>query len=85
MNLAHTALGYEYFRCRAGDDDSTVYVHQLVAILDGEEPAAVFAPHHDVHHRNHVPWDNRPGNVELDDSRDHRVSHLDGREPEATV
>lgn len=76
MNLAHTGLGYEYFRCRARGDDSTVYVHQLVAILAGEDPAEVFDENVDVHHRNTVPWDNRPENVELRDAREHRCDHI---------
>lgn len=77
MNLAHTSLGYEYFRCRRGDDDSTVYVHQLVALLDDVDPSIVFAPDHDVHHVNHVPWDNRPSNLELRDAIEHRTEHLE--------
>jgi hypothetical protein len=78
--LAHTSLGYEYARCRAGGDDSTVYVHQLVAILAGADPREVFDPDVDVHHRNSVPWDNRPENVELRGSREHRTGHLQGVE-----
>lgn len=78
MNLQHTGLGYEYFRCRAGSDDSTVYVHQLLAIAAGADPVRVFDPDHDVHHESTIPWDNRPGNLTVEDARDHRVSHLEG-------
>lgn len=79
MNIHHTGLGYEYVRDRAGGDDVTVYLHQLVALLhDDITPSQVFAPDHDVHHRNCIPWDNRPDNVELRESREHRLSHLAG-------
>ncbi|WP_336359067.1 hypothetical protein [Haloarcula sp. CGMCC 1.6347] len=79
MNLTHTGLGYEYFRDRAGGEDVTVYVHQLVALLhDDISPAQVFAPDHDVHHVNHIPWHNTPDNVELREAREHRVGHLTG-------
>lgn len=81
----HRILGYEYARCRAGEDDATVYVHQLVAIREGIlSPSQAFsggAWH--VHHRNGIPWDNRPENLEAarpdhHDGRDHRVA-ADGR------
>ena len=78
MNICYTGLGYEYVRCRAGETDDTVYIHQLVALLD-EDPADVFAPETDVHHQNHIPWDNRSDNLQLEDSRQHRVGHLEGR------
>jgi hypothetical protein len=78
MKIAQTSLGYEYFRCRAGGDDSTVYVHQLAAILGGADPRDVFDPDVDVHHETKVPWDNRPDALELRDAREHRESHLQG-------
>jgi len=77
----HTGLGYEYVRCRCHGDDSTVYVHQLVAILAGESPDDVFSEGYDVHHANHIPWDNRPENVVLEESEQHRIGHLEGRCP----
>lgn len=76
-----TGLGYKYLRDRAGDADETVYVHQLVVIAAGADPATVFAPGIDVHHRNHIPWDNPPANLELEESKVHRRGHLDGRDP----
>lgn len=81
VSLQMTGLGYEYVRDRAGGDDETVYVHQLVAITAGADPSRVFSPEVDVHHANHIPWDNRPGNLELKESGPHRRSHLHGRNP----
>jgi hypothetical protein len=77
-----TGLGYEYVRDRAGGDDETVYVHQLVAITAGVDPRRVFSTRFDVHHSNQIPWDNRPGNLELEERGAHRRSHLAGRDPE---
>ncbi len=76
-----TGLGYEYVRCRCHGDDSTIYLHQLAIIADGADPYRVFSDRVDVHHRNHIPWDNRASNLELEDSVEHRVAHLDQREP----
>jgi hypothetical protein len=81
LSIQHTGLGYEYLRCRAAGSDDTVYVHQLLAIADGADPSEVFRPHFDVHHRNHVPWDNRPENLRLEPAEEHRRSHLGGRGP----
>ncbi|MBV0903932.1 hypothetical protein [Haloarcula salina] len=78
-SIQHTGLGYEYIRDRAGGDDVTVYVHQLVALLrDDVDPSQVFAPDHEVHHVDHIPWHNTPQNLELRESREHRVGHLSG-------
>lgn len=55
-SLAQTSLGYHYLRCRAGEDDSTVYVHALCAIADGGDPAEVFSDQVDVHHRPLSEW-----------------------------
>lgn len=81
ISLAQTGLGYEYLRDRAAGEDETVYVHQLVLVAAGADPSEVFAPGVDVHHRNHIPWDNRPSNLALEDHREHRRAHLEGRQP----
>jgi hypothetical protein len=79
MNIHSTGHGYEYFRDRAHGDDNTLYLHQLNALLNDDiSPSQVFAPDHDVHHVNHIPWDNRPDNLELIESKSHRVGHLSG-------
>ena len=74
MNPHVTLEGYIYYRCRAAGSDDTVYEHQLVAIAEGADPREVFNGHH-VHHRNGVPWDNRPSNLEVRDPRDHGLKH----------
>lgn len=37
-SVQQPGLGYEYVRCRVGDDDSTVSIHQLIACLELEPP-----------------------------------------------
>lgn len=51
-----TGIGYNYVRCRAGGDDSTVYIHQLCAIADGADPRDVFSDDYDTHHRPLDHW-----------------------------
>lgn len=81
LSVQMTGLGYEYVRSRAAGDDATVYVHQLVAITAGADPRRVFSPDLDVHHENHIPWDNRSGNLVLEEADSHRRGHLDERDP----
>jgi len=49
-----------------------VYVHRLLATLhyDLDEISDK-----EVHHRNHIPWDNRPDNLELLSTSDHLHHH----------
>lgn len=82
MRAQYTGLGYRYYRCRAAGTDDTVYEHQLVALLD-HDPGEVFDPDRDVHHDVPVPWLNYPGNLDVEEAREHRVSHLEGREVSA--
>ena len=60
-SLWHTGEGYEYFRCRAGDSDSTLYVHRLLYVAEhglDELPADWH-----VHHEIPIPWLNTPENL----------------------
>lgn len=66
--------GYERVVARCGDQTRVVRVHQLVTIVHGEDPHIVFDNDTVVHHRNGVPWDNRPANLQVMTIEDH-VSH----------
>jgi len=66
-----TVGGYEVFT----DGTDEVKIHRLLSCLD-EDPADVFsAGYWNVHHRNTIPWDNRPDNLLLIRSRYHRNFH----------
>jgi len=56
--------------------DSGVYVHQLVAIYKGYDSEKVFSSGEwHVHHKNDIPWDNRPENIELLNRSEHVGRH----------
>ena len=64
--------GYVRFR----DSDSSVFIHQLLAVAAGEDPHKVFSEgEHHIHHKNDIPWDNRPENIELVSRKSHVAHH----------
>lgn len=72
--------GDGYRRWRAWDAregrDRYLYVHQLLAISEGADPARVFSDgNFHVHHRSEHKQDNRPGNLELRDGNRHLSEH----------
>ena len=67
LRLYQHGEGYEFVRCQAGGSEDRVYIHRLVYYAEhGELPAGF-----EVHHRNGIPWDNRPGNLEALPPSDH--------------
>lgn len=67
--------GYEMCVAHVGDEQRWARVHQLVAIANGADPELVFDGDHHIHHRNNIPWDNRPCNVELMTASEHSRHH----------
>lgn len=68
--------GYEVWNTGHGGDQWTVRVHRLLAVsMFGFDAVA----DKDVHHRNGVPWDNRPENLEVVEHGDHTSMHLSER------
>ncbi|WP_161973239.1 HNH endonuclease [Halostella litorea] len=74
VTLRTLPAGYEYWTSKEGEDRTgrIVYVHRLLAVAEHGFEAVADS---DVHHSNHVPWDNRPENIELMDASDHGQYH----------
>jgi len=71
--------GYEAWTVRDADGGGrTVFVHQLLAVANGVSAEEVFGGGH-CHHRNGVPWDNRPENVDVLSHGEHSTLHNNRR------
>jgi len=70
------ARGYERVQSSIWGEISRVGVHRLAAVAEYGLEAVVDK---DVHHRNGVPWDNRPGNLELIAPSEHGSLHAEER------
>lgn len=65
--------GYEYWTgSEIIDDKGQVYVHRLVAVAEHGFDDVSNAI---VHHKNGVPWDNRPENLEVMTQSEHVRRH----------
>jgi transcriptional regulator with PAS, ATPase and Fis domain len=51
-------------------------IHRLVAVAEYGFDAVV---ENHVHHKNHIPWDNRPSNLELMSQEEHYRYHAEER------
>jgi len=81
--------GYESAQVRAppGADNKTdvVKIHQLVAIAEGADPEKIFSNGaYQCHHKNKIPWDNRPENIEVLSQEEHDKLHAAERERDTT-
>lgn len=74
--------GYEIIMASNGrNDPDTARIHQLVAIANGESPTDVFSDgSYHCHHKNSIPWDNRPTNIELLTASAHGKAHVEDME-----
>lgn len=64
--------GYERWEHEYDGEQWNVSVHRLLAVAEYGVDAV---RDRDIHHRNQVPWDNRPGNVEPIDPTEHGRHH----------
>jgi hypothetical protein len=75
-NLTVDDYGYMRWRVSDGESYRAIGVHRLVAVANGEPLEKVFSGgEYHVHHKNGVPWDNRPENLELMTKSDHHSLH----------
>jgi hypothetical protein len=76
----HDSDGYEWVVSRCGEQTRVVRVHQLVTIVHGEDSHVVFDDNTVVHHRNGLPWDNRPSNLQVMTTEEHARLHAKERQ-----
>lgn len=70
--------GYESWRSNDPDGvERLMKVHRLVAVAE-HGVDEVTGKH--IHHKNGVPWDNRPENLEVVEEREHLQEHYNERE-----
>jgi len=76
--------GYERWQDGPRESNRSVMVHQLLAIAEGADPAKIFSNgDYHVHHKNNIPWDNRPENIELLEAGEHQDVHARGEHLDA--
>lgn len=66
--------GYEQWS-GCSDSPKQFRVHRLLAIADGADPYELFSKSLNVHHKNEIPWDNRPQNIEVMSKSEHQIHH----------
>lgn len=66
--------GYEIAHNIHRSQKDSVYIHRLLAVAEFGFDAVSGIQ---VHHKNHIPWDNRAENIELMDPSSHQTHHLD--------
>lgn len=73
--------GYGRWKSKHNQQTYSLKVHQLLAISKGSDPYKVFSGgDYNVHHKNSIPWDNRPENIELLTKSEHSRRHYQERE-----
>jgi len=72
--------GHEYWHDQTGQHewDETVYVfvHRVLALIDNDLDELNGKV---VHHKNGIPWDNRPENIEVMTAAEHTALHEEQR------
>jgi len=66
--------GYMRWTSNYNGSQDRVYVHRLLAVAEHGFDAVAG---NEVHHRNHIKWDNRPDNIEVLSTAEHRREHID--------
>lgn len=75
--------GYERWATEYDGEAWHIPVHKLVAIADGADPSKMFSnSEYSVHHKNEIPWDNRPENIQVVSTSEHHKIHWEARHGE---
>ena len=70
--------GYEVWKTLVGEGEKVVFVHRLLAVAEfGFEAVCDM----EVHHKNNIQWDNRPGNLQPMTASEHRKHHAQDARP----
>jgi len=64
--------GYEFWQDQTNSGADKLYVHRLLAVSEYGIDAVM---EKEIHHKNGVKWDNRPGNIELVSKSEHASIH----------
>jgi len=69
--------GYEVIKTKVNLRSKTVLLHRLLAVA---EYGLDELTDRQVHHENHIPWDNRPDNIEIMTATEHGKLHSEKRD-----
>ena len=71
-NIHSDVNGYEYCKNEMDGEEYHVLLHRLLAV---SEFGLETVKDNVVHHKNNIPWDNRPENIELMTAAEHAEHH----------
>lgn len=71
--------GYEIWDCRTSEGMKGIFVHRLLAV---SEYGIEAVKDNVVHHKNKIPWDNRPENIEVMSNEEHMSHHMSNKSDE---
>lgn len=77
LSLRTNMEGYERWQTNSNGEHQTVKHHRLLAVAKYGFDAV---RNKDVHHKNHLRWDNRPENIELLGHEEHSEHHASTQE-----
>jgi len=77
-NMRTDKEGYERFQTKIHGEGVSFAHHRLIAVA---EHGADALEGNIVHHKNNIPWDNRPENLQLMSQSDHVREHLEEFDP----
>jgi len=82
LKMSTSPKGYERFTVgTTGNSTRTIHVHRLVAVAMSGADAVKGKQ---IHHKNGIPWDNRPENLEIMTEEEHKRMHGCERSEELT-